>query len=578
MTAIKPLCRPAVVSLTVQAGGSELPGTVPLLAAEVCRQVGRIPYARLRVADGDPAANDFAISAGDRFLPGNELTVLAGDPAGSEPIFRGVVVRQRAVVRASGSWLEVECRDPAFRMTLSRRTRHFEEMTDSAVVEEILAEHGLAAEIAATEVSHPELVQYQATDWDFVLSRLEANGQLCVVEDGTVKSSVPALDGEADAAVLYGANLLELDAELDARGASAAVRAVAWDPAGQAPAEADAADPAWPGNGDLAAADLTAATGREQDELWHGGSLAADALQAWADGALLRSRLAASRGRARFQGFAAVQPGRPMQLAGLGARFNGPVYVTGVRHELADGEWLTDAEFGLGRELHAERFAFSRLPAAGLVPAVCGLQAGVVTELAGDPAGEHRVRVKVPAAGIGEQGVWARVATLDAGAGRGTFFRPEVDDEVVLGFFDDDPAQPVVLGMLHSSAKAPPLEAADDNPQKTYVSRSGISLLFDDDQEAVTLATPGGNTLALSDADGGITLEDQNGNKLVMSADGIALESAKELALKAATDLKAEGVNAELAASAAFKAEGSASAEVSSGGTMTVKGALVQIN
>ena len=39
-----------------------------------------------------------------------------------------------------------------------------------------------------------------------------------------------------------------------------------------------------------------------------------------------------------------------------------------------------------------------------------------------------------------EQGVWARVATLDAGNDRGTFFRPEVDDEVVLGFFHDDPA------------------------------------------------------------------------------------------------------------------------------------------
>ena len=105
-----------------------------------------------------------------------------------------------------------------------------------------------------------------------------------------------------------------------------------------------------------------------------------------------------------------------------------------------------------------------------------GLQVGIVTELAGDPGKEHRIRVKVPLAGMDEQGVWARVATLDAGDQRGTVFRPEKDDEVVLGFFHDDPAQPVVLGMLHSSAKAPPIEPTDDNDEKGYVSRSKIAL------------------------------------------------------------------------------------------------------
>ncbi len=578
MSALRPLCRPGAVELTIRVGGSELPGTLPILEVEVFHQVNRIPHARLRIADGEATAGDFPISAGEHFVPGKKLTIHAGAPGRSEPLFHGMVLRQRLVVRASGSWLEVECRDPAFRMTLTRRNRHFEDMTDSQVAEELVAEHGLTADISSTEVTHPELLQYQATDWDFLIGRLEANGQLCLVEDGAVKSYVPNLEGPAEAVLLYGANLLELDAELDARTESGAVRAVAWDPAGQELVEAEASEASWPGNGDLAPGDLTAATGRQQDELWHGGSLAADALQAWADGALLRARLAASRGRARFQGLAAIKPGRLMQLSGLGARFDGTVHVTGVRHELSRGDWSTDAEFGLPRRQHAESFPIGHLPAAGLVPPVSGLQVGVVTQLADDPAGEHRIRVKVPVAGAEQQGIWARIATLDAGAGRGTFFRPEVDDEVVLGFLHDDPGQPVVLGMLHSSAKPPPLEASEDNHQKTYTSRSGIVLHFDDDQKVLRLATPGGNSLTLSDADGGLQLQDQNGNQLHMGSDGIVLESAKELVLKATTDLKAEGTNAEIAAQTAFKAEGSASAEVTSGGTMTVKGALVQIN
>lgn len=579
MSRLLPLERSTdVVSLTIEVNGNELPRTVAILGVIVVRQVNRIPYARLQITDGDPALGDFAQSTGDYFVPGNELTIHAGYHGETKPIFTGIVLCQRLVVRRNNSWLEVECRDPAFKMTLSRHNRYFEEVKDSDVAETLLGEYSLTADITATEVTHPQLLQYQASDWDFLLNRLEANGQVVVVQDKTVHSVKPNLDEEPDADITYGATLLELDAELDARSQSGAIRSLAWDPAQQSLQEAEASAPAWVGNGNLTVDDLIKATDRHEDLLWHGGSIATDALQAWADGAMLRARLAVSQGCARFQGFPNIQPGHVLQLSSLSKRFNGKVYVSGVRHEFSNNNWITDAEFGLPRRTQSDQFEVNHLPAAGLVPAVCGLQVGVVTQLASDPAGEHRIRVKIPLAGMDEQGVWARVATLDAGGDRGTFFRPEVDDEVVLGFFHSDPAQPVVLGMLHSSAKAPPLEATEDNHQKTYVSRSGIALLFDDDQKVVSLVTPGGNTLTLSDADSGIVLEDQNGNKLTMNQDGIELSSAKELKLIAKTDLKGEAMNTELKASVGLKAAGTASAEVTSSGTMTVKGSLVQIN
>ncbi len=579
MTRLLPLERGTdVVTLRLTVNGEELPRTLAVLAVEVVRQVNRIPYARLQIGDGNPAAEDFPQSSGDYFVPGNELTLLAGYQGEVEPIFSGIVLSQRITIRPRSSRLEVICRDPAFKMTLTRRNRYFEEVTDSDVAETLLGEYGLTAELTATEVTHPQLLQYQASDWDFMLDRLEANGQVVMVTDGVVSSAVPALEGEPEATILYGATLLELDAQFDARSQSSSIRALAWDPANQELQEAEATDPAWAGNGNLSLDDLTAATERQEDLLWHGGSLAADALQAWADGALVRSRLAASQGRARFQGLPQIQPGRLLNLAGVSQRFNGPVYITGVRHEFSGNDWLTDAEFGLPPGNGRDRQAIDHPPAAGLAPAVSGLQVGVVTQLADDPAGEHRIRVQIPIAGVDEQGIWARVANLDAGPERGTFFRPEVGDEVVLGFFHADPAQPVVLGMLHSSANAPPLATSEDNHQKTYVSRSGITVLFDDDQTVLSLATPGGNTLTLSDADGGLVLEDQNGNTLTMNSDGIEISSAKALKLVASTDLSSEGTNVELAASSSFKAQGSTATELTSNGTLTIKGTLVEIN
>lgn len=579
-----PLTRPTdVVTLTVQVNGTELPRTVVLQGVEVVTQVNRVPYARLRVGDGDAARGDYARSTGELFVPGNQIQVSAGYHGETQAIFGGVILTQRIVSRDGASWLELECRDPVFVMTLVRRNRYFEEVSDSDVASKLLGEYpgsGVSAgDVARSDVKHPQLLQYQSSDWDFLVSRVEAAGQLCVADAGKVSTITPALDDRPAVDLQFGFTVLEFDAEIDARTQSGAIRAVAWDPAEQALQEASAADPDWSGNGNLSAALLSAAAGRAEDVLWHGGSLANDELQKWADGALLRTRLAATRGRVRFRGAATVKPGAVLQLARFSERFNGKVYVTGVRHEFSSGKWITDAEFGLPREPHAARVAMNHLPAAGLAAAVHGLQVGVVTELADDPGKEHRVRVKVPLAGMGELGVWARVATLDAGDRRGTFFRPEKDDEVVLGFFHDDPAQPVILGMLHSSRKAPPLTATADNNQKAYVSRSGLTLKFDDDKKALTLETPGGNRIVLSDDDGGITIEDQNGNRLVLGKDGVVIESAKKaVTVTAKTQWEAKGNTIAFEAQTSLEAKAQGKAEVSSSGNLTLKGSMVMIN
>ena len=177
-----------------------------------------------------------------------------------------------------------------------------------------------------------------------------------------------------------------------------------------------------------------------------------------------------------------------------------------------------------------------RAAAGDLLPSVHGLQVGVVTSNE-DDKGEHRVRVKLPVVNNDDDGIWARVSSLDAGDDRGFFFRPEVGDEVVVGFFDDDPRRAVMLGMLHSSAKAAPLQGSNDNHEKVYQTRSKMKISFNDDTKVMALSTPGGNTVTLSEEDKGIAIVDQNGNKIEMTPDGITIESAKAITIKAGTEL-----------------------------------------
>src|SRR5262249_30355358 len=212
-----------VVTLTIRVDGTELPGTVPILGAEVVSQANRIPYARLRIGDGDAATGAFPQSSGDLFVPGASLSISAGYHDKVEPVFSGVVLTQRVVVRQASSWFEVEARDATFKMTLVRKNRYFEKQSDSDAVGTLLNDYSgdgvSAGDITATSAVHPQLLQYQATDWDFMISRLEAAGQLCFVDGGTVRSSTPSLSGNPVAELSFGVGgtVLEVDAEIDAR-------------------------------------------------------------------------------------------------------------------------------------------------------------------------------------------------------------------------------------------------------------------------------------------------------------------------------------------------------------------------
>lgn len=73
-----------------------------------------------------------------------------------------------------------------------------------------------------------------------------------------------------------------------------------------------------------------------------------------------------------------------------------------------------------------------------------------------DPDGQGRVQVKFPYLGGQNESYWAPVATLMSGGGRGSWFMPEVGDEVLVAFNQDDPAHPHILGYLWNGENQPP--------------------------------------------------------------------------------------------------------------------------
>ena len=567
-----------LVTFKILTEGQELSNVYQVKSIVIQKEVNRIPTAKITLIDGQPSERDFKLSNEELLIPGKNIEITAGYHSDEETIFKGIVIKHNIKVRAKTAHLIIECKDEAVKMTVGRKSNYFYESKDSEIFEELLGNYALDKDVEATNFSHPELVQYNASDWDFMVARAQANGKLCFVDDGKVTIAKPDVGQSEVETITFGASMLDFDAEIDARHQVQKVASYGWNHADQELLEIDGTDPSISLNGNISTSDLNSIIGLETMELRHGGAVTDTELQDWADAKWLFQQLAKIRGRVKFQGIPSVKPNTIIKLEGVGDRFNGNAYVSGVSHTISEGNWTVNAQFGLNPEWFSETFDVHAQPASGLLPAIAGLQVGIVSQLEEDPDGEERILVQIPIINHEEQGIWCRIASLDAGENRGAFFRPELGDEVIIGFINQDPNDAVVLGMLHSSAKPAPITASDDNHEKGFITRSEMKVVFDDDKKSINISTPAGKLISLDEDAGTIVVEDENANIITIDSNGISMESAGDIAIKASGDVTIEGTNVGITANAEFKAEGTAGAEISTSAIAVLKGSLVQIN
>jgi phage baseplate assembly protein V len=194
-----------------------------------------------------------------------------------------------------------------------------------------------------------------------------------------------------------------------------------------------------------------------------------------------------------------------------------------------------------------------------------GVVIGVVTNNK-DPDGLGRVKMSLPWMADQVESDWARVVTPMAGPGRGIYFLPEVNDEVLVAFEHGNPDMPFVLGGLWNGKDKPPASNSDGK------------------NDLRTIKTRSGNQIKFSDADGEASIEiiDSSGqNTIVIRAkdNSITITSAGDIAISADKgNLKLSGKSVQITATTTVKAEASQAMELKSSGQLTVKGSVVNIN
>jgi Rhs element Vgr protein len=588
----------SLVTFTVKVEGEKIKSSYQVDSIDTWTAVNKVPKARLVLFDGTAAESDFPISSLKTFLPGNKLSIAAGYNQKETVIFQGVIVKQGIEIdRTEGSKLIVDATDVAIKMTLERKNALFEKIKDSDLIGKLIAASGLAKDVGATNTVHEAVVQYYASDWDLMLTRAEMNGFVAIASGGKVTVKEPDTSQTAVLLLKYGDSIYDLEAEMDAATqlAPSAIKSYTWDVATQKLIEAGPGSVSIKEQGNVSSDELAKVFKVAKFNQQTGGTLEKTSLQDWSAAELLKSKLSKIRGFVRFQGSALAQTGKTLELQGLGPRFNGTAWISGVHHGIRNSEWLTTADFGLSAKWFASETPDVAAPgASGQLPPVKGLQTAIVKKVAKDPDGEFRVLVSLPLLQDDAKGVWARLGTFYASNQAGAVFFPEAGDEVVVGFMNEDPRYAVILGSVYSKKLAPPYPPDEKNTRKAIVTQSKLEITFDDKDKIIEIKTPGKHTIKMDDKSGAISIQDSNKNTVSLSKGGITLDSGSNLTIKAKGNVtiqaganltlnakanaSMEGVQVAHKAKGQFTAKASGTAEVSGTAMLTLKGALVKIN
>jgi uncharacterized protein involved in type VI secretion and phage assembly len=158
---------------------------------------------------------------------------------------------------------------------------------------------------------------------------------------------------------------------------------------------------------------------------------------------------------------------------------------------------------------------------------IFGVEIAIVTNVK-DPDKQGRVKVCFPRLPGKPESDWARVAHPAAGDGRGFYWLPQVNDEVLVAFERGEAHRPYVIGSLWNGKDKPIKGAYEDENTTIFIqTKSGHQIILDDkkDQEKIVIADKSGNRT--------LTFDVKNKKFLVEAKEGdVEIHAEKKIILE----------------------------------------------
>jgi phage protein D len=451
-------------------------------------------------------------------------TLMTGEITSLEPELNSI---DRVVLTARGY-------DRSHRLHRERKTATYKQVTDSDLANQLAGSAGLSANVTATTVVYPFLMQANQTNWEFLMERAKRINYRLYVEDRTLYFKPPPA-APPETSMEWGIDLAEFRARLSTVNQVSEVTVRGWDPGAKAPIvgqASSAASPVQNGIGQTGGAAARAAhsvTGKSMivDQPVYNQSEATKMAQALLD------KLSESFIEAEGQcaGLPAVQAGSRVNVTGVGTKFNGKYLVTRALHHYSQDGFTTRFWCSGGNgsmtitDLLRGAHQKNGNPNASPRWTAGGVMVGIVTNNK-DEEDRGRVKVKFPALGDNVESYWCRLASTMAGPTRGIAMLPEANDEVVVAFVNGDPNHGVVIGSVwNGSDKLPKplgqLVTGGATIRRVIKSRKGHEILIDDTEE------PGGFVIVDMTGDNKIVINTKENLIQVLAKNNIEITSAQ---------------------------------------------------
>ncbi|MEC4004869.1 phage baseplate assembly protein V [Flavobacterium sp. SUN052] len=520
-----------------------------LKEASINFELNKIPTAKFSFVASNIEVNKDQLLSSDSLKENVTIEFIITTGKAKKTLFKGKIKSVEKVQNNNSITTKIECKDLALSLTFPSEEKETNDTTFkdklTKIADKLKVGEGL------TGAWENEKITYNTSTlpWDFVVSYLDSIGVLLAVKNGELSGIDYKKEAPTEKYVAEnGINVFSFSGKIDESKKIKKVSIEAWDSSSQALKKSDSEQDA--PNPNIKTIRLN------ENNLTEG------TIKLMADAILKKSSHTSISGKVSTFGNLNAGIGDFIILNKVNESIDGKkVLISGELHTIENGCWRTEYTLGLESEqgfaANATKNNANPQSQIGQTNLVSGLLIGIVMQIEDDPKKEFRIKVKIPALAENGNGVWARLATLNASNQMGSFFIPNVNDEVILGCFGSNPDTPVILGGLYSSAIKPPYEIKKENYIKAFVTKEGTKIEFDDEKKQIELSTKKGNKILISDDKKGITLEDENKNKIVMNADGILIESAKDIILKAKGDVKIDGVNIKVKASANIELKGS---------------------
>jgi len=543
---------------------------------------------------GQDEQSVFAFLDGDRFAIGTEVEILSGREDVPISILKGEVVAVEADARSDGApVVTVRGYDTAYRMHRERKSRTFLNVSDADLVRKIAQEYGFSPRPGPASTIHAHIFQDNQTDWEFLRTRAYRIGYELFVRDRVLYFRKPASTGTTPEVEFY-LSLLRLRLRLSAPSQVSQVQVKGWDPktkrevVGQASTATQKPSIGESRTGSAMAQTLGTGKYLVSDP---GATTQAQATQ------LAQSIFDDISGEfihleGTCLGDPAIKPGQSIKINKVGKRFSGQYYVSGATHKITPDEgFLTHFVVSGRRPLTLTSLLKGDAPGArgransarGGGGAYAGVVVGVVTNNR-PPSNELQGQVKVKFPWLAnDESAWARLAAPMAGAGRGFYFIPEVNDEVLVAFEQGDINRPYVIGCVWNGQDAPPepatkvVDGSGKVNQRILKSRLGHTITIDDSADAPSISVvdkTGKNFVKIESQTNKLTAKVDG--DMLLEARGTVTIKGQTVDVQALSDLKLKGVTSNLEGTSTLTAKG-ATTNVEASATMTVKGTSTSV-